>query len=616
MSIHKCCMPVITKSKIMKKINLFILFLFLFSISNDTHGQTYNLDKSLKGFDKYIVQIMKEWNSPGIAVGIIIKDKLEYSRGFGYRDLENNLLITSKTLFPIGSNTKLFTSVAMGMLVEEGKLVWDEPISNYIPQIKFYNQELNNTVTLRDMLAHRTGILPNFYIWSGSDFSRKELFDRLIYLKPIQPIRQSSLYNNMMYAAAGYCLELIMGKTWENFVQENIFNPLNMNSTLFTIEEMEVQEDFAYPYYEDIETDKLIKRPYYLERETKGIGPAAAIISNIDDMSKWVITLMNQGNYKGINVISSDILKETLQPAMADPNTALETEGYDEILNWVWGMGRKFAAYKGHYFTSHGGTLGGFHSQVSMMPFDSIGVLVLVNGAHNNPLPYIISYNIYDRLFGLEPTDFNSRNLKRRSEADKARKEGVQSTISDQIANTKPSHLLTDYQGQYENPEYGILNIRLDGEQLMFDFHHVVLPLEHYHYDRFDTSVDQFHGKYSVNFSMNYQGDIYKADMALGGLEVSLIRKPDDSLSDHNTLIKYVGNYEFDDAIIGIILSDEGVLIAKMPGGINFKLIPYSPFKFTIKQFPALTIEFVMDGNEVKVLKLIGPDITAEYKIK
>ena len=234
----------------MKKIKLTsILCLIILLYIGKTNGQTSDLDESLKGFDRYIEQIMKDWNSPGIAVGIIIKGKLVYSKGYGYRDLEKKLPVTYKTLFPISSNRKLFTSVAMGMLVEEGKLAWDEPISIYIPQIKFYNQELYNTVTLRDMLAHRTGISRNYFMWNRTDFNRNELFERLKYLEPAEPIRQSIIYNNLIYAIAGYCLELITGRTWEDFVQENIFNPLNMNSTLFTIEDMEMQDDFAYPYF-------------------------------------------------------------------------------------------------------------------------------------------------------------------------------------------------------------------------------------------------------------------------------------------------------------------------------------------------------------------------------
>jgi CubicO group peptidase (beta-lactamase class C family) len=178
----------------MKKLYLISGFLLLIlSLGNQSKGQSFNLDKSLRGFDHYIVQVMDDWNTPGMAVGIVIKGKLAYRKGFGYRDMDDKLPVTSKTLFPIASNTKLFTAVAMGMLVQEGKLAWDEPISNYVPQIRFYNQELYNTVTLRDMLAHRTGISRNDYIWDESDFSRKELFDRLVYVEPAQPFRQSSL---------------------------------------------------------------------------------------------------------------------------------------------------------------------------------------------------------------------------------------------------------------------------------------------------------------------------------------------------------------------------------------------------------------------------------------
>lgn len=597
----------------MKKLYQLILIFLLISFSNRIHGQTYNLDKSLKGFDKYIEQVMKDWNSPGIAVGIIIKDKLVYSKGFGYRDLENKLPVTSKTLFPIASNTKLFTAVAMGMLVEEGKLAWDKPLSNYVPQIKFYNQELYNNITLRDMLAHRTGISRHDFIWYKSDFSRKELFDRLIYLEPSQPIRQSSLYNNLMYAASGYSLELIKGKTWENFIQENFFNPLVMNSSLFTIEDMEMKSDFAFPYYEERETDKLIKRPYY--REMHGLGPAGGIISNIEDMSKWVITLMNQGNYKGENVISSDILKETLQPAIAFPNIALETKRYDEILNSVYGMGRWITAYKGHYLTRHGGAIGGFYSQVSMMPYDSIGVLVFVNGAHNRSLVKFISYNIYDRLLGLEQTDFNGRSLKNRIDGKKAGREARKNVGSDKIANTKPSHQITDYQGEYEDPAYGILNIVLDGENLKFDFHNIVLPLKHYHYDRFDTPDDQLYGKYSVNFSTNPQGDVHQATISLDEYEVSFTKIPDATLSDPETLIQYIGNYELAGRTVKMALEGDK-LYTYWPGKPKVLLVPYKTNQFKYENYSDWTIEFVSTDGIVENFKDIGPSGVSIYTKK
>lgn len=585
--------------------------LFTFLISAGIKAQSHHLDKSLKGFDEYIEKVMRDWNTPGIAVGIVIGDKLEYRKGFGFRDLENQLPVTSGTLFPIASNTKLFTAVSMGMLVEEGKMAWDEPVSCYVPQIRFYNRELYNTVTLRDMLAHRTGISRHDMIWYKSDFSRKEIFDRLVYLEPAQPLRQGSLYNNLMYAAAGYCLELITNRTWEDFVRENILNPLDMTSTLFTIEEMEKQMDFAYPYYEDRDTEELIRRPFY--REFQGVGPCGSIISNIEDMSRWVITLMHQGNYQGKNVIQPDILKETLQPAIAYPNYELETSGYDEILNSVYGMGRSISAYKGHYLTRHGGAIGGFYSQVSMMPYDSIGVIVFVNGAHNGSLPNIITLNIYDRLLGLEPTDFNGRSLQNRMDGKEASRKAREHAGSDRIPDTHPSHPLSDYVGKYKDPAYGILDIRGDGQQLEFDFHHIVLLLDHYHYDRFDTPDDQIYGKFSVNFSTNPKGDIHAATVSLDESEVTFVKMPDESLSDPGILALYTGQFELAGNVIEIVLSDEGHLQMIIPGQPDYTLIPYKPQEFILKEFSDNTIRFILDGDQVKMMQSVSPEGIYEY---
>jgi hypothetical protein len=374
---------------------------------------------------------------------------------------------------------------------------------------------------------------------------------------------------------------------------------------------MEIQEDFAFPYYEERETDKLIKGTFY--REQKGIGPAGAIISNIEDISKWVITLMNHGEYEGVNVISSDIIKETLQPAIVIPNTDLENNGYDEFLNPVYGMGRRISVYKGHYLTLHWGHIDGFYSIVSMMPYDSIGVIVFVNGEHNRPLVDIISFNIYDRLLGVKHTDFNGRSLKNRKDGKTAGQEARKEAGSDKVANTKPSHHLSDYQGQYENSAYGILNIALEEEQLMFDFHNIVLPLEHYHYDRFDTPHHQIYGKYSVNFYSNPQGDIDKAVISLDESEVAFIKKPSASLYDPNTLITYVGNYVLAGDEIKIIMKDKGVLTIKIPRKPDFTLVPYKPHMFTLKEFSDYMIEFIIDGDEVIMMKGILPNGTYNY---
>ena len=151
--------------------------------------------RKLQGFDEYMLKVLKDWNAPGIGVGVVVKDKLVFAKGYGFRDYGKKLPYTARTVQPIASNTKLFTAVAVGLLVEEGKLEWDKPVRRYVPSIRFYNDELDNTVTIRDMLSHRSGITRHDAIWYKSDFSRKELFERLRFLEPSQPLRQTFLYN-------------------------------------------------------------------------------------------------------------------------------------------------------------------------------------------------------------------------------------------------------------------------------------------------------------------------------------------------------------------------------------------------------------------------------------
>src|SRR3972149_8943149 len=149
--------------------------------------------QKLDGFDAYMQKILKDWNAPAVGVGVVVNDKLVFAKGYGFRDYEKKLPFTPTTLAPIASNSKLFPAVAAGLLVQEGKLDWDRPVHESVPSIRFYNDELNNTVTLRDMLAHRTGITRHDSIWYKSDFTRKELFERLKYLEPREPLRQMFL---------------------------------------------------------------------------------------------------------------------------------------------------------------------------------------------------------------------------------------------------------------------------------------------------------------------------------------------------------------------------------------------------------------------------------------
>ncbi len=409
-------------------------------------AQPINVEQRLKGFDPVIEKVLKDWNVPGCGIGIVVKDKLVFAKGYGYRDIEKKLPVTANTLFQIASNTKLFTATAVGFLVDEGKLDWDKPVRNYVPQIQFYNDELTNSVTIRDMLSHRTGISRHDNIWYKSNFSRQELFDRVKYLEPSIPLRTGYLYNNLMYAAAGSVVEYLSKQTWEEFVSSRIFKPLGMTHSMFLTEDMIKQSDFMRPYYEKRDTSLLLPYPYYMQFQ--GVGPCGSIISSITDMSHWLIAQMHQGKYNKQQVIPSAVIKETMQPASM-PGSA--PDKYFENLNAIYGMGRSSTSYKGHYKTRHGGAIGGIYSEVSLMPADSVGIIVFTNGAHVSQLPGIITNIVYDRVLQLGSTPWSERNLEDYRKGKTTEREARRKPDAGKVLNTKPSHPLADYKGIYED---------------------------------------------------------------------------------------------------------------------------------------------------------------------
>lgn len=567
---------------------IYIIWILLLSGAH-TNGQNINVKQRLQGFEKTVEKILKDWNVPGCGIGIVLKDKLVFAEGYGYRDIEKKLPVTPNTLFQIASNTKLFTATAIGFLVEDGKLEWDKPIQKYVPQIQFYNDELNTNVTIRDMLSHRTGISRHDNIWYKSDFTRQELFDRLKYLEPSIPFRQGYLYNNLMYAAAGQIVEYLSGQTWEEFVRTKIFALLNMSHSMFLVEAMQKQADFMTPYFEKRDTNILLPNPFYTKQQ--GVGPAGSIISNINDLSNWLIAQMNGGKFNNKLVIPANIIKETMQPASL---SASIPDKYFENLNSIYGMGRGTSSYKGHYLTGHGGAIGGIHSSISFMPADSIGIIVFTNGAHAGQLPGIITNTIYDRLLGLDNTPWSERNLKNYLKNKETNKEARKKPDVDRVLNTKPSHALIDYAGVYEDHAYGILEVTNNSDNISFTFNNRNLPLHHYHYDRFVSPDDQIEGKWSLIFSADAQGSIQAVKVSLDQKEVTFIKKSDPKLKDPNFLKKLLGQYELNGNIINLVISNKELMFNTSPPQ---HLDPYKNNIFRIREFSDRLVEFVFDAT-------------------
>jgi CubicO group peptidase (beta-lactamase class C family) len=578
-----------------------LLSLFILEAGTALNAQDALVQK-LQGFDARMIKLLKDWNAPGFGVGIVAGDKLIFAKGYGFRDYAKKLPFTETTLFQIASNTKLFTAVAAGMLVEEGKLTWDKPIRESVPSIRFFNDQLTDAVTLRDMLSHRSGISQYNSVWYQSDDTRQQLFDKLKYLEPGAPLRTAFIYSNLMYAATGHIIELLSGKSWENFVRERIFAPLGMTGTLFSAAEMRKQPDRSVPYTEKRDSSVLYEIPVY--EDAGGVAPCGAIISNIRDISHWLIALLNDGRYEGRQVLPPAVLKATLEPAIPIPNNQAEARGSSMILNLIAGMGRFTAVYRGHALAFHDGGLPGFHSEISVMPKDKLGVIVFVLGEHCDGLHVAISYDVYERLLGMDLTPWSEwmrdyiLEVKKAGAASRAKAEG------DKVPRTQPSHALDAYAAEYEHPAYGLLKITQEGAGLQLEFHKIKIPLLHYHYDRFDTPDDERFGRQSINFLANLQGDIEKAVISLDGAEAVFVRKA--GKPGPETLAALAGPYETPTGIkFQVVLKSEGILNLVIPGQTPSELVPYKGLRFRNPAFPNTVFEFVLENGRVRSLRQI-----------
>ena len=325
------------------------------------------------------------------------------------------------------------------------------------------------------------------------------------------------------------------------------------------------------------------------------IAPAGAINSNVQDLSRWVIALLNKGKVDGKQVIPEAVLRETMAPSLAMPNSALESRGWGENLNQYYGMGRWVSSYRGHLLALHGGDLPGFHSQISIMPNDNLGVIVLVIGDHVAPLYNGLTYDIYERLLGLSLTPWSERlneiRLKNKAAGTKA------CAVADvgRVPDTKPSHPFDDYVGEFEHRAYGVVTVARGEKGLSFDFHGIKMPLSHFHYDRFDTPDDEQDGKFSLNFRTNPMGEIDSLDISLDEAAVTFTRRVPPALSSDATLQTYAGTY--------ISPSGGKTVLTFQPGkGLSIRcgpdLQPWRPNQFRVKEFPDVVFSFTLEAGK------------------
>jgi CubicO group peptidase (beta-lactamase class C family) len=483
-------------------------FIFILLLSCNVFGQQHPFAKKFPLVDTWFDSLMKEWNIPGLALGIVYKDQLIYGKGYGYRDLEKKLPVKTTTLFPIASNTKLFTATAACMLAEEGKLNLNRPVKEYLPSINFNNDELNAKVTLLDMLSHRTGLPRYDGIWINATFGRKDIASKISYMRPQYGFREGYIYNNMMFSSAGVVMEQVTGLSWEEIIRQKLFLPLNMNASCFTTEEMKKYSNYSLAYFEADSTHRLLPKQY--EAQSAALGPAGTIKSNVEDMSHWMIAQLNKGYYKDRKVISQSVIRQTLEP-----NAISDKEGrWDELSNSLYCLGRSIQTYKGVKIASHTGSIDGFFSHLVFLPKEQLAIFVVFNANEAGSLRSVIAYPVIDRLLGLTYTPWDKR-YRETYVFEKARGKKITDSIrATQVKNTSPSHPLSAYVGTYANTVYGNASIELVNGELIFQFRRQRSVLKHFHYDQFVTDEKETDAPdFRLQFLINNKGDIDRISM-------------------------------------------------------------------------------------------------------
>ncbi len=605
----------------MKKL-FFLLALLSMQFANAQKKSTRPADP-LAGIDTLLERILKDRNAAGFAVAVIKKDKIIYAKGFGYRDYEKKIPVTPNTLFAIGSCTKAFTSSLLGLLNKENKLDYDKPAREYLPELQFFNNEMNNGVTVRDMMCHRTGLPRHDFSWYlfNSD-SRDSLLQRIRYHEPTAPLRQTWQYNNFMFLAQGMIAEKLSGKSWEKNIKEKIFTPLGMTNSNFSVTDLAKAPDasLGYTLYKD---SLIYPTDYY---NINAMGPAGSINSSVNEMSNWVMTWINSGKFNGKEILPASYTKEAMSSQMVMSSGMPDPEIPDAHLA-NYGYGWMISSYRGHYRVEHGGNIDGFSASTSFYPNDSIGIVVLVN-QNASAVPGLVRNSIADRLLNEKPIDWNGRTNQARAKAKKAAKEAEATVISNRKSGTAPSHAKNDYTGLFNHPGYGTFEIINRNDSLFLLSPNDITWLRHYHYDVFEgITVDKKTGIDStqkeglkINFQTSAAGEISSALIPLqpGLKDIEFTRKSKPKELNKEALSRYTGEFEFaPGANVKFYLKGDKTLFAFIEGQPEYELVPVDKNKFDLKVLPGYSVLFEENEKaEILSASFIQPNGTFKAKKK
>lgn len=410
-----------------------------------------------KEVDVLVENTLKTFNVPGIAVGIVKDGKLVLAKGYGVANIKTGKKVDANTLFGIASNSKAFTASALAILVDEGKINWDDKVKKYLPEFKMYNEYVTNEFTIRDLLTHKSGLglgAGDLMIWpDGHDFTPKDIVKNIQYLKPVSGFRTKYDYDNLLYVIAGEVIEKVSGKSWCDFVEERLMKPIGMKDSAASWSRLKDTANTIVPH---VPTNGKLE---IVPRYTNHIFDAAAgLYASVNDLSQWLIVQMNKGKY-GTNqqLFSEKQWKEMWTPQTIQPLP----NPYPYISNFRnYGLGWRLEDINGHLQVSHTGGLDGIVTQSIMIPDVKLGIIVLTN-QQNGAAFNVISNTIKDSYLGLPKFDHLAYlGQERRAKEDNADKitDEVWAKV-DQNLKQKVKVDFKKYIGTYNDNWFGTVTI-------------------------------------------------------------------------------------------------------------------------------------------------------------
>ena len=451
---------------------------------------------------------LADWGIPGLSLALVRGDSV-LVRGFGVRRVGESDPIDDQTLFAIGSTTKAFTSAAAALLVGEGRLGWDDPVIEHLPGFTLYDPWVTREITLRDLLAHRSGLPMANPMWQGGQLDADELLERLRHLKPTTGFRETFTYQNVLYLAAGRIVAEVAGTAWAEFVERRLFSPLGMTRSRTSSRGMEGVANVASPHA--ALGGEVVPVPY---RDIEAVGPAGSILSTGADMACWLRFQLGEGEIAGRRLVDAQALLETRRP-----QTVIRREGPLELFypgahKLEYGMGWIVSDYRGLQVLDHAGGIDGMTSLVAIVPEEELGIALLTNLQTSAP-PYGLLYDLLDVLLGHAPVD--------RTDGFRELAVAVVGMIAAEpprTPGTRPALPTDAYAGSYASELLGAARVLVEDGRLVFRLGSFVGPLEHWHHDTFraqwtDRAWRSAAGAGWVTFRLGRDGTIRDLELAL-----------------------------------------------------------------------------------------------------